>query len=112
MRITLKRKNKYDWHDWFAWRPVIMRDRAANTPNTIIWLEKIERRKECDREFVWWTYRLKNIKVFNPIDGFRNGLFVEGEILAQISGTPIPEGFEPYGNSGDIQYIIYKGDKQ
>lgn len=108
MRTTLKIKNKYDWHDWFAWRPVIITRESSNDKNILIWLEKIERRKECDREFTWWRYRLKNIKVFNHIDEF---LFVEGEILEHIAGTPIPDGFEPFIKSGDVQYIIYKGDK-
>jgi hypothetical protein len=38
MRIRVKKrvKNPFEWHPWFAWRPVVIGDH-------MVWLETVER---------------------------------------------------------------------
>ena len=61
MELKFKIKNKYNWHDWFAWYPIKLTDQSDNVYGEIIWLEKVERRMECDDfESNWWVYRIKN----------------------------------------------------
>ena len=52
--MKFKYRNKYEWHNWFAWRPV----RIGNyfSSNDIVWLQFIERR----REQYSYSYRLLN----------------------------------------------------
>lgn len=43
MRILLKPElNKYEWHKWFAWYPVIVKNDSG--PDIFIWLEYVERK--------------------------------------------------------------------
>ncbi|WP_247300312.1 hypothetical protein [Bradyrhizobium sp. 179] len=43
-------KRRYQWHRWFAWRPVRI---AAGDRR---WLEFVERRRQCGKYFVEWEY--------------------------------------------------------
>jgi hypothetical protein len=39
---------RMEWHDWFAWRPVLIEGQT-------VWLETVQRRMLSD----WWKYRIK-----------------------------------------------------
>lgn len=41
--MTFEAKDRYAWHDWFAWAPVKIRGKW-------VWLEWVER-QYCDGEF-------------------------------------------------------------
>ena len=47
-------RDKARWHEWFAWRPVLL---DGPSPRTWVWLERIERR----RLGMWmmWGYRVR-----------------------------------------------------
>lgn len=44
--------DKWEWHRWFAWRPVLI---TYNGECSLVWLQYIERKRS---EFVTWDYRL------------------------------------------------------
>lgn len=58
---TTKYSKKFNWHKWFAWFPVNIGD------DKMLWWERVERRKQANREFIYWEYKLikkpKNKKI-------------------------------------------------
>lgn len=42
MRLAVKSTNKYEWHKWFAWYPVLVEDEDTGA-RMWIWLETVER---------------------------------------------------------------------
>jgi hypothetical protein len=51
-------KNIYDWHDWFAWRPIW--DRWGETKVTMVIFETVQRRRRVDGDGEFWEYRPKD----------------------------------------------------
>lgn len=47
--------NAYHWHPWFAWHPVFVR--VSETEVTMVWFEKIERRRVGGYGGNYWEYR-------------------------------------------------------
>jgi len=62
MKFTIKREkhNDTEWHKWFAWRPIFLKD-IVNDDYTFVWLQYIERRQTyiCDWDEGWWTWEYK-----------------------------------------------------
>lgn len=41
MLFKFKRKDKYEWHKWFAWYPIWL---INNDQHIVIWLRTVQRR--------------------------------------------------------------------
>ncbi len=54
VRVRARATEKHtNWHQWFAWRPVLLRE-----SNTWVWLERLYRRRIYDTEsFYFWVYK-------------------------------------------------------
>lgn len=48
-------KGKFDWHKWFAWRPVVIQNKDKTW--SLIWLETLERKRICMHDHFTWDYR-------------------------------------------------------
>jgi len=42
MRKKIIQKNKFEWHDWYAWYPIWVN--TGPDKETRVWLEKVQRR--------------------------------------------------------------------
>jgi hypothetical protein len=52
MKLKLKPcKNKFDWHLWFAWHPIVY-------AGTLIWMEKVWRIKHIGYIGCWYEYKV------------------------------------------------------
>ena len=65
MRIKHNYRDKYFWHDWFAWYPVRCSEKGEDIYTVSlgyyywVWFEKIERKAYSGREGLTWVRRLK-----------------------------------------------------
>jgi hypothetical protein len=40
VKLKIRTKNKYDWHQWFAWYPVVVKEPEGKY---IVWLQNVSR---------------------------------------------------------------------
>lgn len=50
--------NLFEWHQWFAWRPVLVPGPRSGTKG-LIWLETIYRRQVITGRKVGWQYEIE-----------------------------------------------------
>ncbi len=55
---TVDRTSIYEWHDWYAWRPVVARHELTDTWK-LVWLKPVERVWAFSLVEGGWAYRVK-----------------------------------------------------
>lgn len=60
MKIEHKSKER-DWHEWFAWRPVTVREYLNEEEDKIftVWLTTVERKIQSANGWLFSSYRFK-----------------------------------------------------
>lgn len=83
MKFNLPPKKPYidqdEWHDWFAWHPVVTQD------NKVVWWEMIQRRISV----LSWIYRLPPIGRTEPLKFYRREIRAGDVVIKHEGGSTI-----------------------
>ena len=64
-------QDSYEWHDWYAWRPVTIKKDEVQYR---VWLEHIQRKERNDPWATSYDYRFKEQKVRLTAEDVARGL--------------------------------------